>query len=348
MQALRRASCPALRQRPGLRQIREDSMTRTGYGFIAVAFFAATSAIITSAIAQTPSWTPPPDSARCPSKWGAGDERGSGNHMKPQSVLNAAKLIKTGEVIELGHVLSAGMPMQSTRRFEMFTKRTGAYLGSNRRGSNEELVVSEIGQVGTQFDGFAHQTHENSLYNCFKLDDITTRTGFTKLGIQNVGALMTRGVLIDVAGYKGVDMLGDTYEITVADLEGALKKQNMTLQPGDAVIINTGWGKLWGKDNARYTKSNPGIGVKAGEWLIAKDPMLLGSDNTPVEVAPPADPMLSGPIHQMALVINGVHLLEHLKLDELAAKGVHEFAFILQPLKLEGATGSTVAPIAVH
>jgi kynurenine formamidase len=240
------------------------------------------------------------------------------------------------------------MPIQSTRRFEIFTKRTGAFLGSNRRGSNEELVVSEIGQVGTQFDGFAHQTHGNSLYNCFKQDDITTRTGFTKLGIQNVGALVTRGVMIDVAGYKGVDMLGDTYEITVADLEGALKKQNMTLQPGDAVIINTGWGKLWGKDNARYTKSNPGIGVKAGEWLIAKDPMLLGSDNTPVEVAPPADPMLSGPIHQMALVINGVHLLEHLKLDELAAKGVHEFALVITPLKLEGATGSTVAPIAIR
>jgi kynurenine formamidase len=327
---------------------REESMTRTAYGLVAVALFAATSAVTMSAIAQTPSWTPPPESARCPSKWGVGDERGSGNHMKPQSVLNAVKLIKTGEVIELGHVLNAAIPIQSTRHYELLTKRTTSFFGSNRRGSNEEVVIAEIGQVGTQFDGFAHQTHENSLYNCFKLDDIATRTGFTKLGIEKVGALMTRGVLIDVAGYKGVDMLGDTYEITVADLEGALKKQNMALQPGDAVIINTGWGKLWGKDNARYTKSNPGIGVKAGEWLITKDPMLLGSDNTPVEVAPPADLMLSGPVHQMALVINGVHLLEHLKLDELAAKGVFEFAFILQPLKLEGATGSTVAPIAVH
>jgi len=114
------------------------------------------------------------------------------------------------------------------------------------------------------------------------------------------------------------------------------------------VIIHTGWGKLWDKDNARYTKSNPGIGVKAGQWLIAKDPMLMGSDNTPVEVAPPADPMLSGPIHQMALVVNGVHLLEHMKLDELAAKQVYEFAFVITPLKLGGATGSTVAPIAIR
>src|SRR5215813_1758243 len=87
-----------------------------------------------SAVAQTPSWTPPPDSARCPSKWGAGDERGAGNHMGPKSVLNAAKLIKTGEVIELSHVLHAGMPISSTRRFEVFMKRTTDYLGTNRRG----------------------------------------------------------------------------------------------------------------------------------------------------------------------------------------------------------------------
>ena len=299
-------------------------MKRTRYGIIV----AAALIVSTGAIAQTPSWAPLPENQRCPSKWGAGDERGSGNHMKPQTVLNAARLIKTGEVIELGHVLNDKIAIQSTRRFEMFTKRTGEFLGSNRRGSNEELVVSEIGQVGTQFDGFAHQTHENSLYNC--------------------GALMTRGVMIDVAAYKGVDMLEGGYEITVADLEGALKRQNLTLQPGDAVITNTGWGKLFGKDNPRYQKSHPGIGVKAAEWIIAKDPMLMGADNTSVEVSPPTDPLLSGPIHQMALVVYGVHLLEHLKLEEMSAKGVGEFAFIMQPLKLQGATGSAVAPIAVR
>src|SRR5712664_765230 len=122
-------------------------MQRIAFGVVLGAMLAASSTVL----AQAPSWTPPPDNQRCPSKWGADDERGSANHMKPQTVLNAVKLIKTGEVIELGHVLSAAMPIQSTRRFEVFTKRTGAFLGSNRRGSNEELVVAEIGQVGTQF-----------------------------------------------------------------------------------------------------------------------------------------------------------------------------------------------------
>jgi kynurenine formamidase len=310
--------------------------------------FGASLLVSSVALAQAPTWSPTPEAQRCPSKWGAQDERGSANHQKPAAVMNAAKLIKTGEVIEIGHVLSDKMPFFGTRRFDVHAKRTFMNPPSNRRGSNEEIVISEIGQVGTQFDGFAHQTHENSWYNCYKVDENTTRTGFNKLGVHNVGALFTRGVLIDVAAFKGVDILPDTYEITVEDLEGALKKQNTTLQAGDAVLINTGWHKLWAKDNARYVKSCPGLGVKAAEWLIAKDPMLLGSDNWPVEVSPNPDPQLSLPVHQLALVVNGVHLLENLKLDELAQKQVYEFAFVMQPLKIQGGTGSTVAPIAVR
>ena len=312
---------------------------------IAAAFAAGT-----AAMAQTPSWVPPADSARCPSKWGAGDERGAANHMSAQSVLKAARLIKTGEVFELGHVLSPNMPgvNNGNRQFSLLTKQTAPPAGTNRRSGNEELIVAEMGQVGTQFDGFAHQTHGDSFYNCFKAADITRRNGFTKLGIQNVGALMTRGVLIDIAGYKGVPMLSDNYEITVEDIEGALKKQNVTIGTGDAVILHTGWARLWGTDNRRYSAGNPGIGVKAAQWIIARDPMLMGADTAPVEVNPNPDKLLSLPIHEMALAINGIHLLENLDLEGLASKNVSEFALILQPLKLEGATGSTVAPIAIR
>jgi kynurenine formamidase len=300
------------------------------------------------ALAQAPAWTPPPESARCPSKWGANDERGSLNLQTPAQVMKAAQIIKTGEVIELGHVLNDKMPFFGTRRFDVHTKRTFMNQPSNRRGSNEEIVISEIGQVGTQFDGFAHQTHENSWYNCFKVDENAARGGFKKLGVHNAGAVLTRGVLIDVAAFKGVDILPDTYEITVEDVEGALNKQGTKLQPGDAVLVNTGWNKLWAKDNARYVKSAPGLGLKAAEWLIKQDPILLGSDNWPVEVAPNPDERLSLPLHQLALVVNGVHLLENLKLEELSRKQVYEFAFIMQPLKIEGGSGSTVAPIAVR
>ena len=309
--------------------------------------FAAT-LLLVSTIVWAQTWKPPAESERCPSKWGAGDERGAANHMTPALVLSAARLIRTGEVIELGRVLRAGMPIQATRRFDLHTKRTFMNPQPNQRGSNEEVVTTELGQVGTQFDGFAHQSHGDSLYNCFTIRDTATRTGFTKLGIQNVGTIMTRGVLIDVAGLRGMDTLPDAYEITVQDLQQALQKHTLTLRPGDAVLINTGWGRLWETDNARYMKSAPGIGVAAAEWLVTQDPLLVGADNGPVEVSPNPDTQLSLPVHQIMLVVHGIHLLENLKLDELAAKGAYEFALVMQPLKIQGGTGSTVAPAAIR
>jgi kynurenine formamidase len=299
-------------------------------------------------LASAQSWKMPSEAQRCPSKWGANDERGSMNHQKPAAVMNAARLIKSGEVIELAHVLGPSMAFFGTRRFDVHAKRTFMNQFSNMRGSNEEVVVTELGQVGTQFDGFAHQTHLDSWYNCFKVSENATRSGFTKLGIDKVGMVMTRGVLIDVAALKGVEMLPDTYEITVQDLQQALERQKVKLQPGDAVLIHTGWGKLWGKDNPRYVKTCPGVGVAAAEWLARQDPILVGADNWPVEVAPNPDPQLSLPGHQIFLVVHGIHLLENVKLDELAAKKVYEFAFAMQPLKMQGGSGSTVSPVAIR
>ena len=316
-----------------------------------VASVAVVSVVIVCAGVAPPaaaqSWTPPSPDERCPSRWGAGDERGAANHMGPESVLRATQLIRTGRVIELGQVLTGSMPL-GNRHFDVYMKPTSMNAGSNRRGSNEEVIVAEMGQVGTQFDGFTHQTIGDSFYNCFDRNDLMTRTGFTRLGVEQVGTLMTRGVLIDVAALKGVDMLPDRYEITVDDLQQALDRQGVALEPGDAVLIHTGWGVLWDTDADRFMASNPGIGVAAAEWLVERDPMLLGADNQPVEVSPNPDPELSLPIHQIMLVVNGIHLVERMKLDELSAAGVFEFAFVMQPLKMQGVTGSTVAPVAIH
>jgi kynurenine formamidase len=298
------------------------------------------------AAAQT--WSPPSPSERCPSKWGAADERGSANHMTPANVLRALKLVRTGEVIELNHVLSMDMPFFGTRRFDVHTKRTGGPMGSNKRYTNEEIVISEIGQVGTQFDMFSHQSIDNSHYNCFRTDEITTRNGFTRIGVDKVGSLITRGVLIDVAALKGVEILPIDYEITVEDLQAALKREGVSVQRGDAVLIHTGWGRHWGRDNATYVKGCPGLGVAAAEWLAKQDVMLLGADNWPVEVAPNPDKQLSLPVHQIALVVNGIFLLENMKLDELAASRAYEFALVVQPLRIKGGTGSTVAPVAIR
>jgi kynurenine formamidase len=303
-------------------------------------------AFATDAVAQ--SWRPPLANERCPSKWGAADERGSGNHMKPANVLRAAQLIKTGETFDLAHVLGRDMPLNPGRQYDVHTKRSTGPFGTNQRYSNEELVVAEIGQVGTQFDGFTHQAIDRLLYNCVKMDEVASRSGFTKMGMEKVGTLMTRGVLIDIAGLKGVEVLPIDYEITVADLQQALQKQGIRIEPGDAVLIYTGWSKYWGVDNKLYTSGCPGIGVAAAEWLIKQDPMLLGADNWPVEIAPNPDKSVNLPVHNLALTVNGVHLLENLVLADLAKARAYEFAFVMQPLKLQGATGSTVAPTAIR
>ena len=300
--------------------------------------------VLPAANAQT--WLPPAEEDRCPSRWGEGDERGSANHMGPATVLRAARLIDSGEVVELGHELHESIPL-GNRHFDLYLKPTGMNPQSNRRGSNEEIVATELGQVGTQFDGFSHQTIGDTLYNCFRVSETLTRSGFTHLGIQNVGMLMTRGVLLDIARLKGVDILPEDYEITTEDLQQALAGANLTLEPGDAVIVNTGWGQLWDSDVPRFLGRAPGIGIAAAEWLVAQDPMLVGADNQPVEIQPNPDSDISLPIHQIMLVVNGIHLLERMKLDELAAREVYEFAFVMQPLKIRGATGSTVAPAAI-
>src|SRR5262249_45646248 len=153
------------------------------------------------------------------------------------NVLRGAHAIKVGEVIELSHVIGPNMAIQSTRVYQMHPKRPVPVPGRNNRVSHEEIMVGEFGQIGTQFDGFAHQAHGDFHYNCFKTSEIGTRGGYTKLGVQNAPAFFTRGVLIDVAALKGVEMLGDTYEITPQDLQVALARQgNMKIVPGDAVI----------------------------------------------------------------------------------------------------------------
>jgi kynurenine formamidase len=267
--------------------------------------------------------------------------------MKPETVLKGLRLVKEGKVYELGRVLEPAMPTFGMRRFGIHTARSSGPGGTNQLRGNEELVVTELGQVGTQFDALPHIGIGEMLYNCVKTDEVATRNGFTKLGVEHVGGIVTRGLLLDVAAVKGVEMLEAGYEITVADLEAAVKRQGVTIGAGDAVLIHTGWGKLWMKDNAKYNSGQPGIGIPAGEWLAKLNPILVGTDNWGIEVRPHQNKDLTFPVHQVLITTYGIFLLENLDLEALARDKVPEFAFVVLPLKLKGGTGSTVAPIAM-
>jgi len=298
--------------------------------------------------ASAQGWMPPPPEKRCPSQWGVDDERGAANLQTPQTVLKATKLIREGKVYELGKLLDASMPRSPGRSFALELKRTGGPNGRNQQRGNEETVYTELGQMGTQFDGLAHQGLGPYLYNCIENDKVAARSGFAKLGVEKVGSLFTRGVMLDIARLKGVDILPDDYEITVADLEEAMRRQEVDFGEADAVLIRTGWGRLYAVDNARFMKGEPGIGVAAAEFLARRNVMMVGSDNWAVEVRPNPDRDLFLPVHGFMLTVNGIFLVENLDLEGLSRDKVNEFAFIVQPLKLKGGTGSSIAPMAVR
>ncbi|MSQ55673.1 MAG: cyclase family protein [Betaproteobacteria bacterium] len=306
----------------------------------------AFSAVTTAAFGQ--GWAPPAADKRCPSKWGAADQRGSANLMTPETVMRATRLIKEGKVFELGKVLEPAIPKFGLRQYSILTQRSAGPGGRNQQTGNEEVVITELGQVGTQFDALAHIGIGEDLYNCNKTMAIATRNGFTKLGVENVGALMTRGVMLDVAALKGQDILPAGYEITVADLEAAIQKQGTQVGKADVVLVRTGWGRHYVTNNPTFNSGQPGIGVGAAEWLAAKDIMLVGSDNWGIEVFPNPDKELRFPVHQIMLTVNGIYQIENLDLEGLSKEKAYEFAFVVQPLKIKGGTGSTVAPIAIR
>jgi len=289
-----------------------------------------------------------------PSKWGAEDQRGAANLLGPETVLAAAELIRRGEVYSLGRVYEPEMPLPSTRHYSLTLvgSPSAGPLGTNQGVYYDEMFSGQIGQIGTQFDGLGHfgvrVGDRDIFYNGLNSDDFATPFGFSSLGVEKVGPIVTRGVLIDIAGDKGVDRLEPPYEITVADIEAALGEQDVTVEAGDAVLFHTGHGDLWLVDNNAYMASSPGIGLDAAQWLIERDIVLAGADNIAVEAMPASDPDRAAEVHQWMLAKNGIYLLENLKLDELADAGVYEFAFIFSPLPLKGATGSPGNPIAIR
>ncbi len=286
--------------------------------------------------------------------WGPQDQLGAGNLLTQAKRLAALKGIESGKAYDLSHVFGADSPylqpnqppfllmMWATWR-DSIRRRRGMGM-KNDAGSNVERVEMTT-HVGTHIDALGHVSKGGRLYNNQDAAEVMTEWGLTRLGIEQTPPMITRGLLLDVAGLDGGPHLAAGRVVTPEDLAKAA--EGLTIEPGDMVLIRTGWGRYFGVDNAKYLAGSPGIDVPAAQWLTAQGVAAIGSDNMALEVLPNPDHSLALPVHQHCLAEAGVHIIENLMLEELAADGVRSFCLIVLPPKMRGATGAPVRPVAL-
>jgi kynurenine formamidase len=263
----------------------------------------------------------------------------------------AALIARGVEIFDLGEPLYVGMPQSPLHpKFQLTLQRRHGDLvrpdGSS--GANEIIITG--GHVGTHIDAFAHISYDGHLHG--GVDAYAAQSGgrFSRHGAETIPPIVGRGILLDVPAALGIERCPAAYEVTRADLEAALKLTGTEPRAGDVLLVRTGWGALY-ENAAAYQNDvdgTPGPGLAGATWLADFGPKALGSDTIAFERLPPIEAVPVLPVHRLLLVERGIHIIELLALEEIAAAGVRVFTFILSPLKLVGATGSPVRPLALR
>ena len=281
-------------------------------------------------------------------RWGAEDERGALNHIGAEAVRRAAALVRTGDVISLAQTLSARMPVPKHRAGiqHFLTRDGGDYAAGARRPGGfqfaEDTVVMPL-HIGTHIDALCHAWYDDQLYNGFPGAGTRSTTGAAHCGIEKMGPIVSRGILLDVARLHD-GPLADGTTIGRADLERAAEAAGVMPEKGDVVLIRTGWQER--DAEKKNFDTEPGIDVAAGLWLAERDVAVIGADNFAVEEIPfPVGTVF--PVHQRLIRDYGIPLLEGLLLLGLAETGRGAFLFAANPLPVVGGTGSPISPIAV-
>lgn len=273
-------------------------------------------------------------------RWGSDDERGAANLLGPKQVCDAAGLVRDGRVIPLGQPLSRHTPTPAHRHPPAhFMDRDGGDSPPGALFGYADDTLLMAAHSGTHLDSLAHVWSEDQLYNGFPASAVTSR-GVRHCGIDQLGPLVGRGVLLDVAAALGDLPAGR--EITRDELAETADRAGVTLAPGDLVLLRTRWWPRAG-ETPDYFDGEPGPGPEAAAWLADADIALVGADNYALEVQP-ADRF---PAHRILLRDHGITILEGLDLEALAATGRTTFLLVVAPLRLLGASGSPVNPVAV-
>lgn len=297
-------------------------------------------------------------------RWGSEDERGAANLLTPAAVMRGVSSARLGRTISLSLPIQGATSGTAATRVPHLPGRPlpqhfmsidgGDYAAGARKIKGEmsvaddALIVSPHGTT-THIDALSHMWRQDQLYNGHPADRVRSY-GATRCGIDKLGPLVARGVLLDVAAYLGVPRLAPTFRIDGDTLEATASAAGVTVQPGDVVLIRTGWSTVFADDPSSYGDEQPGLCYNGGTWLMDRDVVAIGSDNVAVGALDPGGTFhgtVDEDIHMLTLWEFGVPLLEMLWLEELSETKRADFLFVVAPLAIVGGTASPVTPVAV-
>ncbi len=293
------------------------------------------------------------------SPWGPDDQLGRLNMMTEQSKAAILSRISTGVVYDLSVEYFMGMPgwfpagdprytfwMTHTPKGNVVADPMKVGKEMNEHVSYTGTAFSMYAHTGTHIDALNHFGLNGKVYNDFSADEHLGDHGWTKTGAETIPPIVARGVLIDVAAYKGVDMLPAGYRIEQKDIVAALEKQKVELAKGDVILIRTGRMQSY-EDADAYLENPPGLGMDGARYLVEKGAMVIGGDNLSLEAFPSEVEGNYIPVHTFLLAQHGIPIMELVELERLSEDEIYEFAFIGSSLKLRGADAAPMRPIAI-
>ncbi|HEX6422897.1 MAG TPA: cyclase family protein [Acidimicrobiales bacterium] len=289
-------------------------------------------------------------------RWGADDQRGTLNLVDAAAVLRGVAAVRQGRAFSLAIPFDEDGPQTGAIPGRENPRRTMLAVNTPYTGDPSDFCTSDDAvtmgvQAATHWDALAHVSYEGRLYNGVDAAEVDER-GAGRLGIETFGPVVTRGVLADVARLHGVDHFDDGYAVTGDDLDAAVERAGVTVEPGDVLLVRTGHMHFLRQgDRARFGHPSPGLSTRSIEWLHDHDVAAVATDTLVFEVWPCEDPAVLLPVHMIHLVDMGMPQGQLWALDDLAADcaadGQHDFLLCATPLPLTGSVGGPVAPTAV-
>lgn len=286
-----------------------------------------------------------------PSKYGADDTLGAINNLSEKKVKKAAQLVRLGKTYPLGVATGPDTPAYPSRWYRMTILSSGtgdgAVLGENKATANDDLLTTFLG-IGSQIDGLGHMGIDHKYYNGTPAGKFVTTGGLTKFSTHKLPPIVTRGILLDMTRVFNQNPLPAGTAFNKKDIDQALRRIKVRIEPGDVVLFHTGWLEAKGQDAEAFISSQPGLGLEGARYLAELGVTAIGADTAALEVIPFENPKHGFPVHTELLAKNGVYILESMDTRALAADDAGKFLFVLGQPRFVGSVQAIINPVAIR